>query len=419
MTDVFIKRSTKAKPHYAGLPLLHLVGVSPKAGEIGIEIEVEGNKFPKGAGYELTEGDRHKIPKTWKFTHDGSLRGDDNAEYVLAKPIKFGEVEKAVTDLWQMFSDYGSVLTESNRTSVHVHLNVQQWHLNRLCSFVAMYFVVEDLLTSWCGDHRVGNLFCLRGRDAPAIVRRLKEFFQRDGYGYQFSSGMHYAGLNPSAIHKFGSVEIRSLRGVNDPQVILDWVSVLERMYMISADFKDPREVVAGFSGNGPIAWLQNLLGDKYSTIVQNVPYSTDEIRDILYKGIRLAQDLCYCRDWSEYEEQKFEEDPFLRKSKVVMTTVSVESSAFLQSYGLDTVSAPSPIPASSYNIDDVLYTLQCLKENGQVSSGVYSALMSNPVDFIGSWITSQGFSIMEAETEDSDYEPDDDDYGFDEEDDE
>ena len=60
--DLFIKKTQKAKSSYEGLPVIHLTGVPPKAGEIGVEIEVEGNKFPKGSGFELEEGDRHKIP---------------------------------------------------------------------------------------------------------------------------------------------------------------------------------------------------------------------------------------------------------------------------------------------------------------------------------------------------------------------
>src|SRR5690349_22399742 len=153
--------------------MVHTVGVKETKGDIGIEIEVEGNKFPKHAyeGYDAVDPER--IPKQWDYHRDGSLRGEDNAEYVLKKPLKFSEVPKAINDLWQMFSDYGTVLDVSNRTSVHVHLNVQDFYINRLCSFAAMYLSVEDILTGWCGDHRVGNLFCLRAKDTPAIVTEL------------------------------------------------------------------------------------------------------------------------------------------------------------------------------------------------------------------------------------------------------
>lgn len=43
-------------------------------GDVGIEIEVEGKNLPK------------HFEKYWRVEADGSLRGEDNAEYVLEKP---------------------------------------------------------------------------------------------------------------------------------------------------------------------------------------------------------------------------------------------------------------------------------------------------------------------------------------------
>src|SRR3546814_5069288 len=121
-----------------------------------------------------------------------------------------------------MFKECGSVLEESNRTSVHVHLNVQEFHLNRLCSFMALYFSVEEILTAWCGENRIGNMFCLRAKDAYGIVTNIKRFLQDENRGATFSDGLHYSGLNAQALQIFVSVEIRSLRGATEPQIIID-----------------------------------------------------------------------------------------------------------------------------------------------------------------------------------------------------
>ena len=137
----------------------------PCNGDVGIEIEVEGNKFPK---------EHSQLPSVWEYKHDGSLRGQDNAEYVTRGPIPFNNVAEACNQLWDTFTGFGSVLDVSNRTSVHVHLNVGNFHLNRLASFAALYFSVEEVLTNWCGEHREGNLFCLRVKDAPNILSSLK-----------------------------------------------------------------------------------------------------------------------------------------------------------------------------------------------------------------------------------------------------
>lgn len=292
---------TQPKVSDYGVTMNQLIRTRPVSGDIGIEIECEGNKFQKV-----------ELPAEWVYHKDGSLRGEDNAEYVFKKPLKFNQVPNAIKKLWTMFEAYGTVLDVSNRTSVHVHLNMQKFHMNRLCAFVSIYFAVEEILTEWCGDHRVGNLFCLRGRDATAIVTQLKKFIMSDGR-YEIREGMHYAGLNAQALYKFGSIEIRTMRGVSDQQTILDWVAILQRIYELSKDYPDPRVIPGLLSSEGPSAFLDMVLGDKASIVRSQINFTPERIRDALYDGIRLAQDLCYCRDWSLYEESVTSDDPFGR----------------------------------------------------------------------------------------------------------
>lgn len=297
-----------------GLNVANIFGKRLVKGDIGIEIEVEGNKFQK-----------ESVPQPWGYHKDGSLRGHDNAEYVLNHPIKFDQVPDAIKTLWDMFHSYGSKLDTSNRTSVHVHLNMQKFHLNRLAAFVAMYFSLEEVLTAWCGDHRVGNLFCLRGKDAPNIVTQIKRFIQLDG-NCELKEGLHYAGLNAQALYKFGSLEVRALRGCTEPDVILQWVSILERMYKLSADFADPRDVPVKFSSEGPMAYLEMILGDNTQSVLHGVPMDIHQVRDSLYEGIRLAQDICYCRDWSLYKATEIKEDPFGRSAKKMAQVIAAQA---------------------------------------------------------------------------------------------
>jgi hypothetical protein len=308
MTSPFIRKAIR--DDQKGLTIKDIFGARAYNGEVGLEIEVEGNAFPKYEEKFDEYGDvieRHRdpnIPDQWDYTHDGSLRGEDNAEYILAGPTMFDEVPEAIDDLWQMFEDFGSVLDDSNRTSIHVHLNVQDWHLDRLCSFVAMYLIVEDVFTHWCGDHRVGNLFCLRAKDAPGIVSRLSQLFQHEN-GFAINGGMHYSGLNAHALKKLGSIEVRTMRGVKDPELIKTWVGVLERLYHLSGDVKDPRDVVSGFSGRPRADFLSDLLGPFTSQILEGCGMNSHEVSESLREGIRIAQRLCYCRDWSKYEKQE------------------------------------------------------------------------------------------------------------------
>lgn len=290
--DIFKKKKAASEAPY-DYTIRQIARLRSTTGDIGIEIECEGNKFQK-----------QDLPAWWTYHKDGSLRGKDNAEYVLKRPIKFSEVEAALKDLWDMFKECGTILDESNRTSVHIHLNMQSFHLNRLTAFMALYFSVEELLTEWCGDHRVGNLFCLRARDATAIVTKIKRFIETDGKT-EFTDGMHYAGMNAQSLQKFGSLEIRSLRGVNDPKIILQWIEMLRSIYDLSANFPDPRDIPGLLSSEGAMNYLDMVLGQQNAYVLKQgiaETYPTDKIYEALYTGIRLAQDLCFCRDWSTFK---------------------------------------------------------------------------------------------------------------------
>lgn len=280
------------------------LGRKATKGDVGIEVELEAsNTMPKSEDV---------IPPQWVYHQDGSLRGYDNAEYVLAKPLPFDEVDKAIDDLWDVLKAKKVKLTPSNRTSVHVHLNVQDFFLNRLATFAGMYFCVEEILTEWCGEYRVGNLFCLRAKDAPAIITQLRRFIRSD-MQTQIRDNFHYAGFNANALHKFGSIEIRTLRGVMDPETIKMWVAILRRLHTLSADFPDPREFVSMFSSLGPLEFYETLLGEHAGTVQAAIGWSNEQVRDSMYEGIRLAQDICYCRDWAKFQAIEVKPDPFGR----------------------------------------------------------------------------------------------------------
>lgn len=312
--------------------------IKQQTGDVGLEIEVEGIRLPHG-----NEG----LPSPWRYYEDGSLRGEENAEYVLKAPIPFKKVGDVLDSLWAKFTDLGSQLDDSNRTSVHVHLNVQPFFLNRLTAFISLYYVFEDILTQWCGDNRVGNLFCLRAKDAPAILTMLRKFIQTD-MRWKLNDNLHYAGLNPNAMAKFGSLEFRPMRGTPDKTLILRWVRILERLYKLSAEFPDPRDVCYGFSGDGPLNYFRNALGEEAELVQNEIGWSDEKVRESLYEGIRLAQDLCFCRDWSSFQPVEVMSDPFGRAAHKVAQKLHKEITA-------PTIN-PTPVPSGMSLLNSVQY---------------------------------------------------------------
>lgn len=340
-----IQEKTRTGDKYT---VMSLFGNNKTNGQVGLEVEVEGNMFPKSSDYE-EDSENDLIPPMWRYTYDGSLRGNDNAEYVLKKPLKFEEIPSAVDDLWQMFSDYGSVLDDSNRTSVHVHLNVQEFRLNRLCAFSALYFCIEDILTAWCGDHRIGNLFCLRAKDAPAIVSKLRKLIVTNNTRViSKDDGLHYSGFNLQALSKFGSIEIRTLRGAREADVIITWVGILERLYHLSEKYaEDPRTIVEGFSGRPFEEFLKDILGPYTDEVLKNCGMNSSQARDATLEGVRIAQHLCYCRDWGNFPKEAAKPDPFGRSLSTLEQIDNLENQVAVNSYGLSAVAIALQQPSS------------------------------------------------------------------------
>lgn len=329
---VFKDKKEKKVQTYDILTLLGIEAREQK-GEVGIEIEVEGTNIPKF----------DDIPTPWKYKEDHSLRGVDNAEYVLKGPIEFSMVPDALDRLWKVFREFNTKFDDSNRTSVHVHLNCQRFFIPRVATLMALYIVLEEVLTEWCGDHRVGNLFCLRSKDAPAIVSSISHFMKNNG-NYSLSDGLHYAGMSAYSLRKFGSLEFRSLRGVSDPKIIQEWIDILHRLYTLSGEMKDPREVCHMFSSSGPLAFFENILGDMAMTVLNRVEMNQDQVRSSMYEGVRLAQDLCYATDWSQFQCIELKKDPFGRsKKKISQTLASLESQ--LEGYTPFVTGAAPPAP--------------------------------------------------------------------------
>jgi hypothetical protein len=139
---------------------------------------------------------------------------------------------------------------------------------------------------------------------------------------------LHYSGLATDALARFGSLEIRTLRGVSDPQVIIEWVGMLRRLYDLSEQFTDPRRIPEMFSEMGPLGFFSEIMGPMEGVLRRDIHHSDQQIREAMMEGIRLAQDLCYCRNWSEYKEVNVKTDPFGRDTKKILASLMAATQA-------------------------------------------------------------------------------------------
>lgn len=256
----------------------------PTEGDLGIEIEVEGNNLPMCAKY-------------WNNERDGSLKGDETREYVLKVPSTLEGVHIALSYLESRYVYNNTTVDESIRAGVHVHVNCQKLSMTQLYTFMCVYLALENVLVKWCGQSREGNLFCLRSSDAEMCLSQIRlAAITKEFRAVLFSDDLRYASMNVKALGDYGSLEFRSMRGTRDLGLVYRWAKVLLGLREFSKTFNDPSEVINQFSILGPTGFMQEALGDEYDE------FRCEDQEALLWEGVRNAQDIAFCVNWVDFE---------------------------------------------------------------------------------------------------------------------
>lgn len=264
-------------------------------GKFGVEIEVEGKRLP------TTE----LHPRYWRVDHDGSLKAAEAFEYVTPLPMSLEGIRKALDDLERVYKAKKSVVDESIRAGIHVHLNVQDYYPEELWTFVTTYYCLEDLLVHWCGPSREGNHFCLRSCDSEFSLFAIAEAIKGKNLKGLNTDNLRYAALNPCSLFKYGSLEFRSMRGTRDLDAVFTWVKLIDDLEKGAKQFKTPDRVIHAMSAGGSRGFVEQVLGDsaKLFTNVKNID-------EILKNSMRRTQMIAFAVDWNTYKPERA--NPFL-----------------------------------------------------------------------------------------------------------
>jgi len=231
--------------------------LTKESGTFGVEIECEGQN--------LKEMDT----VFWKTVDDGSLRGEfphSRAEWVFNKPLSFVNTVKALNSLALSQKKNKASLSFSYRTSAHVHVNVQELTEDQVLNFIYTYILIEEVLLKFCGPSRKANRFCLSVCDGEGALDYLHHMFR---LGVVSAKNFHahdvrYAALNISSIPKYGSLEIRSMRGTLDIDVLTTWICALGNLRTFAMEHTNVHEIHDLFVSNTPEGFVRMVLDDVY-----------------------------------------------------------------------------------------------------------------------------------------------------------
>lgn len=254
-----------------------------KEGLLGVEVEVEGEGLP------FVDDD------DWRTEQDHSLRGE-SYEYVMREPRSLEETETCLNSLANRLSD--STYYETPRAGVHVHVNVQDLNVVQLFNVITATYLLETILTKYCGSHREGNLFCLRVSDASYQAMVVKRAAESHNLGVFNNDMIRYSALNLTSLHKYGSIEYRAMRSTSDFNVIKVWCNVLANIRKESSTFDTPLDVVS-MALRAPESFAYKMLGSCAGEMLEGVNV-VEEINTGLDYVIEYANTI----DWSGFEER-------------------------------------------------------------------------------------------------------------------
>jgi hypothetical protein len=239
LSDPNMVSQTEAEKFLAHHPHLrsseNFVLAAPKT-QVGIEVEVENVlKIDPNVGILF-----------WLIKEDHSLR-NYGREFVTPGVIPVSLAESA---LKQLFGGLNSDIDFSNRTSIHVHLDMRQLTLQQIVAFLLSYTTVENLLFKFVGNSRRTNIFCVPLSET-GLMESMGVSTNRFVYAID-NVWQKYTALNLLPLTSQGSVEFRHMPGTANLQQILVWLELICRLklFVYRNSFESIVDRIMGLNSN-------------------------------------------------------------------------------------------------------------------------------------------------------------------------
>lgn len=250
---------------------------------IGVEVELERVNRLRIENPEFHE--------YWKTTDDGSLR-DGGKEYVLSRPFTGADLEKALTLFDAEIAQSGHPIQISDRTSVHIHVDVRNLTYAQLTKFVCIYAIFEEALFNFVGRKRKNNIFATSLSNAEGSLHMLGGKGDDPNADEVTHTLMHftkYSACNIAAVATYGSLEFRNHEGTYDVGRIMKWINILLLMKKAATTLElPPQDIFSSISVNGTSAFFRDVFGE-YSDALDYPNLEFD-----MMGGLRLAQDIIH-----------------------------------------------------------------------------------------------------------------------------
>lgn len=222
------RHNVKIQKKLASVDFLKELGDIPvidPAAFIGIEVEVENVRV----GKELAR----LVTPVWDIIPDGSLR-NYGVEFVTL-PMRASHAHKALILLETALKKY-SKYEFTDRTSIHIHVNVRRLTLEQLFVMLITYLVTEKSLFQFinrCGVTRDTNIFCTPITESKYHLQLDRIFNAWDRKDYQEffncfrAHWKKYTAFNLLPLADRGTVEFRHMGGTIETPQLMIWLNLI------------------------------------------------------------------------------------------------------------------------------------------------------------------------------------------------
>lgn len=179
-----------------------------------------------GTEYEIETIKSHGSVNNYGIivTEDHSLR-NSGYEYKTT-PLTFHDSLKTFKALHANIVLGDAKEAFSERTSVHVHVNVAPLTLKEAREFVLLYALYEPLFFRFAGPAREASIFCV-----PLYYTNFSKLFSLPFEKMVGSWAHKYTAFNLLPVKTFGTIEFRHLGGTNNYTRYEEWLSAINSLY--------------------------------------------------------------------------------------------------------------------------------------------------------------------------------------------
>lgn len=242
----------------------------------GVEVELEN--VPGVIGSRM---------KYWNVKEDGSLR-NNGAEFVFKQPLGGSDIVRAFVELDSFINGNGLNPATTDRTSVHVHMDVRPMETYQFQKLMVLYTIFEKVLFNYAGPNRYNNIFCLPIQNVQGMVKYLNLLFKCDGntFNAAIRAVEKYSAININSLRNFGSIEFRMHQGEWRSGKLIKWINILSHLYQSSLTDEAILEIHSNISGSGPSRYLEKVFGKTSKYLMY------DDVDIDIMEGVRLSQDI-------------------------------------------------------------------------------------------------------------------------------